>query len=69
MAKHLISPQQTIKLGHLYVELTKVHHLATVALRTDPPGQILDDQTMARFIKEENKARVIIGRIRDIQGV
>ncbi len=68
MTIHIISVKLEAELRRLYTELPNAHARAASALRTDPPGHILDGEALASFLAGEEKIAAIVRRIKAIQG-
>jgi len=67
MAKQFITPEEGEELARLYAELPEAYSRAAAALSTN--GRPLEGDLLARFLEEDGKARAIVLRIREIQGI
>ena len=65
---HIISIKLEAELRRLYAELPNAHARAAAALRTDPPGHVLEGEALAHFLAGEEKIAAIVRRIKEIQG-
>ena len=68
MARSVISPEEGAELKRLYADLPEAYKRAAAALRTDPPGHVLEGEALKRFMAEEAKVAAIVRRIKEIQG-
>jgi hypothetical protein len=68
MTIHIISIKLEAELRRLYAELPNAHARAAAALRTDPPGHVLEGEALAHFLAGEEKIAAIVLRIKEIQG-
>jgi hypothetical protein len=66
MGKNVINPEQAAELERLFVEMTQAHERAAAAISTN--GKLLEGPNLDKFMEEENKVRVIVRRIKEIQG-
>jgi hypothetical protein len=64
----IISPELGAELKQLYAELPAAYQRAAAALRTDPPGHLLEGESLARFLAADAAASTIVRRIKEIQG-
>ncbi len=68
MTIHIISIKLEAELRRLYAELPNAHARAAAALRTAPPGHVLEGEALAHFLAGEEKIAAIVRRIKEIQG-
>jgi hypothetical protein len=68
MAKKIISPELADELRRLYAEYPIATACALAALKTEPPGHVLEGHALQRFLAEDEKVAKIGRRIREIQG-
>jgi hypothetical protein len=68
MAKTTISHEEGEELKRLFAELPEAHKRAAAALRTDPPGHVLEGEALKRLMAEEAKVSAIVARIKEILG-
>ena len=67
MAK-IVAPELGEELRRLRAELLEAQERAAAALRTNPPGHVLEGAALARFRTEDEKVAAIVRRIKEIQG-
>jgi hypothetical protein len=68
MAKTTISHEEGEELKRLSAELPEAHNRVAAALRTAPPGHVLEGEALKRVMTEEAKVSVIVVRIKEILG-
>jgi hypothetical protein len=67
VGKAFISPEEAAQLRRLYAEAHEASKRAADALRTNPPGHILEGEALARFAAEEKKIGDIMRWIKEIR--
>jgi hypothetical protein len=59
-------PALTAELQRLYAEYPVATARAAAALKTDPPGHLLEGEGLRRFLAEEERAATIVRQIKEI---
>jgi hypothetical protein len=67
MAGKMMTPTLAAEFNRLTAELPEAHKRLDAAFRTDPPGDLVKDAHLSRYLAEAQKVIAIVRRIEEIK--